>query len=840
MLQATASAATSSPGASCPWGPSLALLLCKAWCLHHVAKTQLPLESRCLDLEGVESLLHGGAASTQHSAPDQAAQPTTEGSCHSHRPSAKQQAAHSQSTMAAQLQSFMDQWCGVFAQLLTDAASAGEMHMADRAGLLDALDGRLWHLMACCLVASADTGLSADALQSAQLLMNRICQLAGANVADISTTASHHPSALACHQLQDPSRLTGTTANLNQAEHSMCGNSLVDAFLGVQEAIKTVCEAAPAAVELTAFDDAYHWHTGKPLEPTYLGETAESKTLPLWKNASLDQMARCYLLPPGKRARLQGIIRLCSTQLISKASERTERLARALELAHSWLETKLYKQNQAQATFMRNYAASMMSTAYHGPGSAATANGKAKTGRAGSAKPQKAPKISKADLIRQQQIAKKAEADATKASERWKAKQAELDQRVQLGGWDAHLQSEVDSFLQDSRQKAAPAYLAASVFKLQHSQTAWKQACHSWRQKKSTPLSFAAPAQAATQSVLPMVSSGMQDAMKHAISVWMTVHDLTARGYFDAASSDKEAAREAAKLCEQAMQLLGFAQAAASVTGLLKAFVKERPVRKSKGTKVPASVAAHAVTAIDDATAATAPLPAGIVIATPAVDAAPAATASTAATAATASTAPSAPTLSEPKSAITSVSPGPVDRDVNKTTSSPAESRAISNSPFAVGMTEAHFQLRFCGDLLQRDVPAERDPRVISFNPDLWQRKVLDAIDADASSVICAPTSSGKTFISSYCMDKVLRQSQDGIVVFVAPTKALVNQTAAQASQPNFKTVVMQIILPAVAVWLHSVLSRCKASFNVLVHALLAISMHATVRAMRFSLSMII
>ena len=275
----------------------------------------------------------------------------------------------------------------------------------------------------------------------------------------------------------------------------------------------------------------------------------------LWKNASLDRMARCYLLPPGKRARLQGIIRLCSDEkLISRASERTERLTRALELAHSWLETKLQKQNQAQATFMRNYAASMMSTAYHGPGSTATASGKAKTGRAGSAKPQKAPKISKADLIRQQQIAKKAEADAMKASERWRAKQAELDKRVQLGGWDAHLQSEVHSFLQDCKQEAAPAYLAASVFKLQHSQTAWKQACHSWRQKKSTPLSFAAPAQAAAaQSVLPMISSGMQDAMKYAISIWITVHDLTARGYLDAASSDKEASRQAAKLCEQAI-----------------------------------------------------------------------------------------------------------------------------------------------------------------------------------------------------------------------------------------------------------------------------------------------
>ena len=217
MLQATASAATSSPGASGSWDRSLALLLCKAWCLHHVAKTQLPLEQRCLDLEGFESLLQGGAASTQLSAPDQAAKSTTQDSCYSNKLSAKhaQRAVHSQSKMATQLQHFMDQWCGVFAQLLTDAASASEMHMADRAGLLDVLDGRLWHLMACCLTASADTGLSADALESAQLLMNKICQLAGVNKADISTTASHHPSALTCLQLQDPSPVTGAATDLN-------------------------------------------------------------------------------------------------------------------------------------------------------------------------------------------------------------------------------------------------------------------------------------------------------------------------------------------------------------------------------------------------------------------------------------------------------------------------------------------------------------------------------------------------------------------------------------------------------------------------------------------------
>ncbi|KAG9228916.1 hypothetical protein BJ875DRAFT_524841, partial [Amylocarpus encephaloides] len=97
-----------------------------------------------------------------------------------------------------------------------------------------------------------------------------------------------------------------------------------------------------------------------------------------------------------------------------------------------------------------------------------------------------------------------------------------------------------------------------------------------------------------------------------------------------------------------------------------------------------------------------------------------------------------------------------------------------------IEMTPKEFQLNHVGPYMDRMLDAKPDPRVSSFVPDGWQREVLDQLDANKSVFVVAPTSAGKTFISFYAMEQVLRADNDGVLVYVAPTKALVNQIAAE------------------------------------------------------------
>ena len=89
------------------------------------------------------------------------------------------------------------------------------------------------------------------------------------------------------------------------------------------------------------------------------------------------------------------------------------------------------------------------------------------------------------------------------------------------------------------------------------------------------------------------------------------------------------------------------------------------------------------------------------------------------------------------------------------------------------------FQMQYMGHLMKRNERSDHDPRVTGFPPDTWQRELLDVVDNNESALVVAPTSSGKTYCSYYCMEKVVRESNQGIVVYVSPTKALVNQVHA-------------------------------------------------------------
>ncbi|RKF73532.1 putative helicase [Golovinomyces cichoracearum] len=121
----------------------------------------------------------------------------------------------------------------------------------------------------------------------------------------------------------------------------------------------------------------------------------------------------------------------------------------------------------------------------------------------------------------------------------------------------------------------------------------------------------------------------------------------------------------------------------------------------------------------------------------------------------------------------------------------------ICSKTLEIGIDQKEFQLNYCGLYMDRILDAKPDSRVPNFIPDGWQRRVLDQLDANKSVFVVAPTSSGKTFISFYAMEKILRDDDDGVLVYVAPTKALVNQIAAEI-QGRFSK---QYQAPGKSVW---------------------------------------
>eukprot|EP00400_MALV-I_sp_L67-5_P000606 gene606-251_t len=106
---------------------------------------------------------------------------------------------------------------------------------------------------------------------------------------------------------------------------------------------------------------------------------------------------------------------------------------------------------------------------------------------------------------------------------------------------------------------------------------------------------------------------------------------------------------------------------------------------------------------------------------------------------------------------------------------------------------EAFFQLLYMGPDMERTTGTRKDEKNrVRFKPDAWQIDLLDTVDDNKSALVVAPTASGKTFICFYAMERVLRQDNTSVAVYVAPSKALVNQVSAEVyarfSSKNYGT----------------------------------------------------
>ena len=113
-----------------------------------------------------------------------------------------------------------------------------------------------------------------------------------------------------------------------------------------------------------------------------------------------------------------------------------------------------------------------------------------------------------------------------------------------------------------------------------------------------------------------------------------------------------------------------------------------------------------------------------------------------------------------------------------------------SKTTYNVPFNSTEFQMKFCGQNMERNMESAPDSRT-NFDADKWQRDVLDVVDREENVFVVAPTSAGKTFISFYAIEKVLRADDEGMLVFIAPTKALCNQMAAEIEarySKNYKT----------------------------------------------------
>ncbi|KAG2381592.1 hypothetical protein C9374_005976 [Naegleria lovaniensis] len=83
----------------------------------------------------------------------------------------------------------------------------------------------------------------------------------------------------------------------------------------------------------------------------------------------------------------------------------------------------------------------------------------------------------------------------------------------------------------------------------------------------------------------------------------------------------------------------------------------------------------------------------------------------------------------------------------------------------------------------------------LTFVPDQWQNDMIDHVNHNRSVLVSVPTSNGKTFIVHYVIEKVLRESDTGVIAFVVPNKALVNQIYCDVSSRYEKKILGKTVV---------------------------------------------
>lgn len=462
-------------------------------------------------------------------------------------------------TCAAQLVSIASvaaEFCSITAQQLLVADGQMDVSAADLASMADAFDGRLLFAAATCLVEQQPLGLASHVMAHANALMTTLgldCSmfhLPGQPETPASsaalTTGSAVPAAAdgAC-------AATALTAQVTEEpEDESELNPLAATFLGPEACTMAMNQFDKAEFEHSVheFDDRYHWHSGKPIEPAYLGETDTGKRVAQWLDCSLQELLHCPLLYAGMKKKIAQLLQQCENKiLLPNPVERAERQKNCLNQARQVLLNYEARQNQMQARAMYIYATSLQGSKYQSPANAARSSSgpksKQQKGGGSSAAPaqqqqqqkgssaagKKPKKLSKAQQIIQDNLAQQASKEAAKLLVVWRQLQKELEAEVRVQGWGPSTLKRVQLVLIKCEQ-APGSYLAASLFKLQQAEAAWKATCMQASRSQQKHALEAAPDQAGPQDPLKTLLK-LEDgrAHEHAVTMWMTVQDLLSR-----------------------------------------------------------------------------------------------------------------------------------------------------------------------------------------------------------------------------------------------------------------------------------------------------------------------